>query len=408
MIDKDTIYSVFDIESQTLQKWQKTINLLSSLLNLPSALIMRLNKNKIEVFISSEDENSPYKKGDNDFFYNSGLYCEHVIKTQNMLNVKNALTDLRWKNNPDIKLNMISYLGLPINLAQGEPFGTICVLDNKERTYNEEQIALLTAFKNIIEEDLKNISLYKKIFKSEKIASLENLLAGVSHEINTPIGIALTSITHLKELTTNLKSKLNHEHMSEEDLQNYLDSSLELSDLLYCNLNKSVKIINSFKEISRDQLNEERKEFNINEYLEKVLISSNSIMKNTNINITITSSENITIKSYPGVFSQVITSLISNSIMHAYDDKQKGEIIINYKKVNNNIILNYKDDGKGIKNDNIDKIFDPFFTTNCKSINKGLGLNLIYNLINKQLHGTIKCTPNLKNGAEFIIEFPCE
>ncbi len=329
MIDKDTIYSVFDIESQTLQKWQKTINLLSSLLNLPSALIMRLNKNKIEVFISSEDENSPYKKGDNDFFYNSGLYCEHVIKTQSILNVKNALTDLRWKNNPDIKLNMISYLGLPINLAQGEPFGTICVLDNIERTYNEEQIALLNAFKNIIEEDLKNISLYKKIFKSEKIASLENLLAGVSHEINTPIGIALTSITHLKELTTNLKSKLNHEHMSEEDLQNYLDSSLELSDLLYCNLNKSVKIINSFKEISRDQLNEERKEFNINEYLEKVLISSNSIMKNTNINITITSSENITIKSYPGVFSQVITSLISNSIMHAYDDKQKGEIIIN-------------------------------------------------------------------------------
>lgn len=150
---KDT--TLLTIPEDYLNKWQSLADTMAELINVPSGLIMRLVGEDIQVFISSEGDDNPYNPGDSEFFMNSGLYCEHVIRTNEKLHIPNALKIKKWENNPDVKLNMISYLGFPILLPDETPFGTICVLDYKEHQYSDLFIKVMSNFKEIIESDLK-------------------------------------------------------------------------------------------------------------------------------------------------------------------------------------------------------------------------------------------------------------
>jgi hypothetical protein len=149
--------SEINISQKTLNDWQKILDYLCNMSNIPSALIMRVYEERIEVCVSNSDKGSPYKVGDSESLKGT-LYCEEVIKTQNELLVSNALKDAFWDSNPDIALGMISYCGLPLNWPNGVPFGTVCLLDNKENNYTEIQRDLLHFFKLSIESNLSVIS----------------------------------------------------------------------------------------------------------------------------------------------------------------------------------------------------------------------------------------------------------
>jgi len=145
------------IPPEYMDKWQSLVNDIAELIDVPTGLIMRVIDENIHVFVSSETQGNPYKPGDHEVLNNSGLYCETVIRTNSHLLVPNARTDDHWKNNPDVKLNMISYLGLPILKPDQSSFGTICILDNKENHYSELFIKIMRSFKEIIENDLKMV-----------------------------------------------------------------------------------------------------------------------------------------------------------------------------------------------------------------------------------------------------------
>lgn len=136
------------------QNWQEILDLLAELCQIPAALIMRLQQPDIEVFLSSQSTGNPYAPGDKDHFQDSGLYCERVIKTQNPLLVPDALADAKWQNNPDIERNMIAYLGFPIRLPDGKPFGTICILDNKHNPFSPTIEKLMSKCQTMIEYNL--------------------------------------------------------------------------------------------------------------------------------------------------------------------------------------------------------------------------------------------------------------
>jgi hypothetical protein len=149
--------ATLEVPKDILENWQEILNILAGTIGIPAALIMRFNDPDIEVFVSSKSEGNPYHPGDKEKLYGSGLYCETVIKRQDKLLVPDAVADVNWKNNPDVKLNMVSYLGFPILLPDGKPFGTICILDNKRNEYSENTEKLMLKFRSMIESHLELI-----------------------------------------------------------------------------------------------------------------------------------------------------------------------------------------------------------------------------------------------------------
>ena len=145
------------VPAEIMRKWQEIVDLLADILNVPSALIMRVEPPNIKVFVSSESKGNPYEP-DEVACLNTGLYCETVMNTRRPLIVPDALQDEAWKSNPDIKLGMISYLGVPISWPDGEIFGTICVLDRKSNGYSELYLRLLLQWRDVLQADLRSIA----------------------------------------------------------------------------------------------------------------------------------------------------------------------------------------------------------------------------------------------------------
>ena len=157
-----------ELPQSTFETWQGIVDILAEIVGIPAALIMRLNEPYIEVFVSSKSNGNPYNPGDREHIWGSGLYCETVIKSEDRLLVPNALTDVNWMNNPDVKLNMISYLGFPILLPDGKTFGTICVLDRKENRYSKTVEDLILKFRHIIQTDLELVYLNQSLGDKNK------------------------------------------------------------------------------------------------------------------------------------------------------------------------------------------------------------------------------------------------
>lgn len=245
-----------------------------------------------------------------------------------------------------------------------------------------------------------------QLIESEKMASLGGLVAGVAHEINTPIGISITAISHIIEISKKIEDKYKNEEMTQEDFEDFLNLANNLNKTINTNLIKTAQLVKSFKQISIDQSSEEKRSFNIKQYLEEILLSMTNIIKKHNIKINIYCDDNIVLNSYAGLFSQIFTNLILNSINHGFKDKIEGKIDIKIEKQNDKLKIIYEDDGKGILQENIQKIFEPFFTTNRQNGGTGLGLNVIYNIITNTLKGNIKCQSKENEGVIFIINFP--
>jgi GAF domain-containing protein len=169
-------YTKEKLGEEIIDLWQESVDVLASICGVPSGLIMRVDGSKIEVFTSSKTEETPYKPGDNEEYLGSGLYCEWVVKNEKQLLVPDATKNSDWADNPDIKLNMISYLGMPIMRPDGKVFGTICILDKKENPYNDIFIKLVAKFKALAELTLKQIHSVEEIIEKDNfIQKLEKI-----------------------------------------------------------------------------------------------------------------------------------------------------------------------------------------------------------------------------------------
>ncbi|PHR74355.1 MAG: hypothetical protein COA66_00765 [Arcobacter sp.] len=277
-------------------------------------------------------------------------------------------------------------------------------IELKKKVY--ERTVELEESNHELEVSLENLKQTQdKLIESEKMASLGGLVAGIAHELNTPIGIGITGSSHFLELTKDIIEKFENKDMSQNDFKEYTNDSYDLAHLIYLNLKKSNHLIKSFKQISVDQTSEEKRSFELKNYIDEILISINSVLRKRNIKVIVSAKESISLDSYPGAISQIITNLIFNSLHHAYEENEDGFIHITLSKEKKKIRIVYTDDGKGIKKENLSKIFDPFFTTNRNKGGTGLGLNIVYNIIITQLKGHISCDSEEGAGVKFIIDF---
>ncbi|GLQ98773.1 sensor domain-containing diguanylate cyclase [Dyella mobilis] len=215
-----------DIPGGVLEKWQNIVDTMAKIIAVPAGLIMRIVDDDIQVLVSSQTEGNPYHPGDREKLPGSGLYCETVIRKNTQLLVPDARQDEHWRNNPDIRLNMVSYLGFPIRWPDQTPFGTICVLDNKKNAYSQLHEHLLTQFRDVIEQYLQliHVNVQLSVAKAEmevlngqlKVLASTDSLTGVLNRrrfdevfeqewrraarAHTPLSLLLVDVDHFKHL----------------------------------------------------------------------------------------------------------------------------------------------------------------------------------------------------------------
>lgn len=241
------------------------------------------------------------------------------------------------------------------------------------------------------------------IIKSAKMSSLALLVSGVAHEINTPTGICLTSVSYLEDEVKSLIQSIKVDNKDEIYIISMLEKFLKTINLSLKNINRINSVVENFKQMSVDQNNEDPRYFNITQYFNSLFKELYSGESFKDLSIKLNSADELIIYSHPGVLTQILNYLIENSLEHAYNDNftMNKIISITIKKLDDEIIITYRDNGMGIPGENVSKIFEPFYTTLRHKGHHGLGLNIVYNLILKKLDGDIIYEPD--NG--FIISF---
>jgi signal transduction histidine kinase len=245
-----------------------------------------------------------------------------------------------------------------------------------------------------------------QLVETEKMASLGDMVAGIAHEINTPIGLGITASTLLEDRLKAIKFAFNEKTLTSSQLKRFLVDGEENIDIIYRNLDRAASLISNFKKVAVDQSNADIQQFNINSLLEEVTLTLKAKIEKENVNLTLNCPDNLLIESKPGAISQILINLIMNSIIHGFDQRSQGKITISISYLSDQLHISYQDDGTGIDEKIKSKVFDPFITTKRGSGGSGLGLHLVFNLVTQALNGHIAFESEVEQGTKFNITFP--
>ncbi|GAA3941377.1 GAF domain-containing sensor histidine kinase [Litoribacillus peritrichatus] len=248
----------------------------------------------------------------------------------------------------------------------------------------------------------------QQIIELEKMATLGNLVAGVTHEINTPIGIGITTISHLEFLTSQIEQAFTAGSITEKHFNTYIHSVNEACQLLTDNLNRAADLIQSFKQVAVDQSDDTFLLINLEDTLKNITNSVRpELNKKYQTKMKLTCEPHIHFKSCPGSLAQVLTNLLINAGIHAFDQHHKDrKVCINAHKANDQIIIEVRDNGDGVPFELQPKIFEPFVTTKRGAGGSGLGLNIVRTLVQEKLKGSISMESQPGEFTTFIIRLP--
>ncbi|UTY56871.1 ATP-binding protein [Massilia sp. erpn] len=581
------------VADEVAHKWQGILDLIARLVQVPAALIMKVEPPQIKVFLSSHSDGNPYEEHELAPL-GTGLYCETVMARRAPLLVPNALGDSDWCENPDIKLGMISYMGLPLVWPNDHVFGTICVLDRQENAYSNNFLQLLQQFRGIVENDLKqiydtqrrsfedaalradeaervrrefiqlrageqralaalqeserrwhfalegagdgvwdwdlpkdtvfyskrcvellglpperavhrfgewqqyihpedlaaamaaidvglqspaatfasehrfrvqdkwewllvrgmvvsrnalgqplrmigtcsNITLRKQaqvdlqalnehleervaersaelqkameqIAITEKMASLGRLVAGIAHELNTPVGNAVLTSSTLVEWIGQLERQAASKQLTHSALDEFLQQGKAACELIERNATRASNLIASFKQIAVDQSTQQRREFELHQAVHDVVAALGPSLRRARIELQLDVAPGIAMDSYPGHIEQIIANLAANSITHAFNTKdEERRVRLSASASEDEVELVYEDNGCGIDPAIQPHVFEPFYTTRLGQGSNGLGLSIVHNIAQAVLKGSIHLESEPDQGVRFRFRLP--
>lgn len=246
----------------------------------------------------------------------------------------------------------------------------------------------------------------EQLVQSEKLAALGSLVAGVAHELNTPIGNALMAASSLEDFTERIELAFQDGKMTRRSLEQFLDDARVATGISSRNLERASELISSFKQVAVDQSSSQRREFALNELVHEILVTLHPQTKKRDISFKVDVPERIVLDSYPGPLGQVISNLIMNAVTHAYNDHQHGEILVGATLDEDMLTIRITDRGVGIPEEMQSKIFDPFYTSRLGQGGSGLGLHIVHNLVTELLGGHIEVQSVLGDGSRFTITLP--
>lgn len=451
------------IDTVMTEKWQQVLDLIASLIKVPAALIMRVEPPSIKVFLSSHSDGNPYEEHEQAPL-NTGLYCETVMACRGQLLVPNALADPAWCHNPDIKLGMISYLGLPLMWPDDHVFGTICVLDRKENAYSDLHIRLLEQFRDVVERDLSQVfqreqrahedarlraeeaervraefavlrageqralqqlqqlnnhleervaertaelqQAMEQIVVAEKMATVGRLVTGIAHELNTPLGNMMLGATSLADRFDTVARLASEQRLTQAGLRQLLDDGRQACELIERNGSRAGELIASFKQVAVDQDRQERRQFLLDETVANLLRALGPTIRRAQLQLEVNVPRGLQMDSFPGHIEQVLAKLLGNSIVHAFAGRADRRARISATRRDDAVALVYEDNGLGIDPAIQPRVFDPFFTTRVGEGAQGLGLSVVMNAVQAILKGSVRLDSRLGEGVRFTFLLP--
>ena len=246
------------------------------------------------------------------------------------------------------------------------------------------------------------------LVQSEKMVALGNLVAGLTHEINTPLGLSVTSASELQQRIKEMQYFYHSGQLKRSDLERFVNNALQAADIILNNLQRAAEYMQGFKHLSADQTSGLKRRFNLKAQIQDVLLSLHPKLKRTSHHVAVCCPEYLEIESYPGAFSQIITNLLINTLLHGFEGREHGEIVIEAVCVPEDQLLQlrYSDNGRGMAAEERSRMFEPFFTTKLGKGGSGLGLFIIYTLVTQELQGQIECQSEFGRGTTFVLKLP--
>ena len=270
--------------------------------------------------------------------------------------------------------------------------------------FRTEQLERKTSEAVVALEDLKRTQ--EQLIKTEKHAALGRLVAGVAHEINTPLGVAVTAASCIEKEFEHLFEMIETGRVKRSKVDEHHHAIIKGNAMLKGNLARATDLIASFKLVAADQTSDEPRRFSVAEYINQVVLSLEPAIVGPGFEVKVNCDDELELYSQPGALAQIITNLIDNALRHGLSGKIRGTITINIQRREEYTVIEVGDDGKGIREDIMGYIFDPFYTTNRQEGCSGLGLHLVYNLVTQQLGGNIHCDSRPGQGTTFTISLP--
>lgn len=276
-----------------------------------------------------------------------------------------------------------------------------------EEKVNQRTTALKEANQELIQTLEKLHQFQRQMVQNEKMASLGDMVAGVAHEVNTPIGLGVTASTMMLDRLSHLSGEFEAKSLKASTLEKFIKEGEENLNIIYRNLNRAAELISSFKQVAVDQSSENSRVFSFSQLMDEILLSMRPKLKKLPHHINLHCAEDLYIETKAGPINQIMINLIMNSVIHGFEYMEEGNIDIYIEMAGENKVnIVYKDNGKGIPEHLRKRIFDPFVTTKRGQGGSGLGMHLVYNLVTQALNGSISITSEEGQGVEFQIMFP--
>lgn len=326
-------------------------------------------------------------KGDYDFKALKSRYVEINMLSDSFEtlidNIKARETDIERQNEHIMRLNE----GLEKQVKQ------------RTEQLENANVELTEAYEHLKEaQDL--------IVQNEKLAALGQMVSGVAHELNTPIGNAYTASTYMRGLAKEINEKTKVNQLKKSEFLEMVGELDNGADIVVRNLQVAAELILNFKQISADHQSMELREFNLQEIIKNVIISFGIDFRNAGVSVDLICKEDVMMRSFPGAVVHIVSNLIRNALVHGFEGREKGKIRIEVLDFSDSITLIVTDDGVGMSSGTLNHIYDPFYTTKRSRGGTGLGLNIVHNMISNVLQGTITCTSELGGGTSFKVKMP--
>ena len=245
-----------------------------------------------------------------------------------------------------------------------------------------------------------------ELVRTEKMAALGSLVAGIAHELNTPIGNSLTVASTLQDQSRAFVNDV-AKGLTRSRLDEYVATTQEGAGILMRGLRHAADLVSSFKQVAVDQTSVNRRRFDLRETVLEILLTMGPAIRKTQHTVECTIEKGISLNSFPGPFGQVLTNLVNNALLHAFEGDARGTITIAARlQGSDRVEITVQDNGCGIPVANLPRVFDPFFTTKLGKGGSGLGLNIVYNLVHEALGGSIFVANTVGSGACFTVLIP--